>query len=207
MGRVRSSGLRFPAASSSFPEAQPEYRMSKRPSSEVILATLSYDLNVVLAIEITKKPGGAAILRCVRSDGSITWQKRHAGDAGFFVLHDLTHFAVESELGYGRGFFGLVASGWDIDDTTGKGSRGPLPDETVAVEFLVGFLDRERAAGSATSANDFNIFAALHAGGASFVSRSLSDQELNRVRARRDALFSEWRALPAGSALKLRWGF
>jgi hypothetical protein len=48
---VRSSGVRFPAASSSFREAQPEYRMSKRASSAVILATLSYDLNVLLALE------------------------------------------------------------------------------------------------------------------------------------------------------------
>jgi hypothetical protein len=154
-----------------------------------------------------KKPGGAVILRCVRSDGSITWQKRDAGDAGFFALHDLTHFAVESELGYRRAFFGLIASGWDIDDTTGKGSHGPLPDEAAEVEFLVGFLDRERAGGSAASADDFNIFAAVYAGGAAFVPRSLSDQELNRVRARRDALFSQWRALPAGSTLKLLWEF
>jgi hypothetical protein len=181
--------------------------MSKRASSAVILATLSYDLNVLLAIEITKKPEGAVILRCVRSDGSISWQKRDAGDAVFFALHDLTHFAVESELAYRRGFFGLIASGWDIDDTTGKGSRGPLPDEAVEVEFLVGFLDRERVGGSAASAEDFNIFAAVYASGASFAPRSLSDQELNRVRARRDVLFSEWRALPAGSTLKLRWEF
>ena len=27
-------------------------------------------------------------------------------------------------LGYPRGFFGLIAEGWEIEDTTGKGARG-----------------------------------------------------------------------------------
>ena len=77
----------------------------------------------MLQIEIVKQPDGAGVLRCVRQDGSVTWQKqtRHAAH---FALHDLTHYAVETALGYRRGFFGLIAEGWDVDDTTGKGARG-----------------------------------------------------------------------------------
>jgi hypothetical protein len=29
--------------------------------------------------------------------------------------------------GFARGFLSLIAEGWDIEDTTGKGKHGPLP--------------------------------------------------------------------------------
>ena len=90
----------------------------------------------MLRIQITKRPDGNGVLRCVRADGSVTWQKQER-HAAFFALHDLTHFAVESTLGFRRGFYGLIAEGWDVEDTTGKGARGPLPDEAVEVEVLL----------------------------------------------------------------------
>jgi hypothetical protein len=102
----------------------------------------------VLLIQITKRPDGGSVLRCVRADGSTTWQKQESRQAEFFALHDLPHFAVESVLGFRRGFFGLVAEGWEIGETTGKGARGPLPGETTALEYIVGSLDGERASGA-----------------------------------------------------------
>jgi hypothetical protein len=81
----------------------------------------------MLRVQMTKRPDGSGVLRCTRADGSVTWQKQNARHAPFFALHDLTHFAVESALELPRGFFGLVAEGWDLDDLTGKGTRGPLP--------------------------------------------------------------------------------
>jgi hypothetical protein len=77
----------------------------------------------VLLIQITKRSDGGGLLRCVRADGSVTWQKQESRHAGFFALHDLTHFAVESTLGFQRGFFGLIAEGWEIEETTGKQAR------------------------------------------------------------------------------------
>ena len=71
----------------------------------------------MLRIQITKRPDGNGVLRCVRADGSVTWQKQER-HAAFFALHDLTHFAVESTLGFRRGFYGLLAEGWDVEDTT-----------------------------------------------------------------------------------------
>ena len=101
-------------------------------------------LLAMLIVQIAKRADGAGVLRCTRADGSVTWQKqtRHAMH---FALHDLTHFAVESTLGSRRGFFGLIAEGWEIDDTTGKGLRGRLPQEAVEVEHIVGMFDTERA--------------------------------------------------------------
>ena len=98
-----------------------------------------------MRVQITKKADGSGVLRCIRDDGSVTWQKQTDRHAAFFALHDLTHFAVETTLGYQRGFFGLIAEGWEMEDTTGKGARGPLPPEAVEVEGIVGLLDAERA--------------------------------------------------------------
>src|ERR1700733_6609574 len=100
----------------------------------------------MLRIEIVKQPDGAGVLRCTRQDGSVSWQKqtRHAVH---FAAHDLTHFAVETVLGYRRGFFGLIAEGWEVEDTTGKGARGPIPEEAGEVEKIVGLFDSERASG------------------------------------------------------------
>lgn len=145
------------------------------------------------------------MLRCVRSDGSLSWQKqdRHAA---FFAHHDLTHFAVESTLGFRRGFFGLVAEGWDIEDTTGKGARGRLPEEAAHVESIVGTLDSERASGEIWSACDFNQHLAIHAESAGLSKpRELTDDDLARVRARRAELFAEWRAIEPGETLQLHF--
>ena len=81
-----------------------------------------------MKVELTKRADGGSSLRCVRADGSVTWQSHHGRQALFFPVHDLTHFAVESVLAGKTGFYGLVAVGWDIEDTTGKGKRGAIPE-------------------------------------------------------------------------------
>ena len=63
-------------------------------------------------IQLKKGRDGPATLACVRADGTRTWGKEHP----FFPVHDLTHCAVESVLGFDQAFFGLIAKGWDIDD-------------------------------------------------------------------------------------------
>lgn len=146
------------------------------------------------------------MLRCVRSDGSVTWQKQESRHAAFFALHDLTHFAVESTLGFKRGFFGLVAEGWEIEETTGKQARGPLPSEAQQVEYIVGALDSERASGAIWPAADFNQQAGIHAKSARLPEpRRWIDEELAQVRKRRAELFAEWRAIEPGKTIELRF--
>src|SRR5256714_10528276 len=94
-------------------------------------------------IEFAKRKDGNTVLRCIRDDGSVTWQRNENQHARFFPLHDLTHYAVETELGFRRGFFGLINEGWDISETTGKSPRGRLPDETIEVEHIVSLFSAE----------------------------------------------------------------
>jgi hypothetical protein len=140
----------------------------------------------------------------VRDDGSITWQRQDDQYAAFFPLHDLTHFAVESELGFRRGFYGLISEGWDIGDTTGKTARGPLPDDAIEVEYLVAAFSAERAGGAAAAAEEFNQLAGTFANAKGMPSpRQLTDEDLAKVRARFDEVAIKWRALPPGGMLEL----
>lgn len=146
----------------------------------------------MLRIEIIKRPDGAGLIRCIRQDGSVTWQKqtRHAVH---FALHDLTHYSVETALGYRRGFFGLIADGWDVDDTTGKGSRGNLPAEALEVERIVGLFDAERAGGKDWTYEEFN----------QHYPRPLTEADIHSVRAMRSELFQKWFSVAPGQNLEL----
>jgi hypothetical protein len=160
-----------------------------------------------LLLQITKQANGNALLRCIRADGSTTWQKQQGKHAAFFPLHDLTHYAVETELGFRRGFYGLIAEGWEIAETTGKTARGPLPNETLEVEYLVSAFSAERAGGAVASAAEFNPLAATFANAKGMPPpRHLSDGDLARVRSRFDELAIKWRALPPGETLELALG-
>ena len=158
-----------------------------------------------LTIRIKKNADESAALSCTRADGSVTWQRQLGAQGRFFPRHDLTHFAVETVLRHQRGFYGLVASGWDLSDFAAPWPRGRIPADADPSELIVGFLDTERASGTRWSAADFNDKAAIF-----YADRypgseppTLSDDDLARVRQRRAELFAEWDAVPAGGALEL----
>jgi len=155
-----------------------------------------------LRVQFTKRTDGSVVLRCVRRDGSATWQ-RHEKHSSFFSYHDLRHFAVETTLGLRKGFYGLIADGWDIADTTGKGARGKLSAASVFVEHIVGLFERERAGGALPlSASEFNaqIDAII---GTDPDRPSFTDAQLTTVRNRTEELHRQWAGIPAGSTLEL----
>src|SRR3954453_13083966 len=110
-----------------------------------------------------KQKDQSAVLRCIRGDGSVTWQKQEEKHAVFFPVHDLTHYAVETELGFRRGFYGLIAEGLGIAETTGETPRAALPNEALEVEYLVSAFSAERASGDAAIAAEFNELSATFA--------------------------------------------
>jgi hypothetical protein len=157
-----------------------------------------------LIIQFTKRTDGRALLKCIRDDGSATWQKQEGNHALFFPVHDLTHYAVETEQSFSRGFYGLIAAGWEIEETTGKTPRGPLPDEAIEVEYIVSALAAERASGAVSAAEEFNQLANTFAGAKGLPQpRPLTEADLKRVRSRMDELFLHWRTLPPGDTLEL----
>ncbi len=155
-----------------------------------------------LRVQMTKRTDGVVALRCIRRDGSVTWE-RHEKHAAFYSHHDLLHFAVETVLDVRSGFYGLIADGWEIADTTGKGPRGKPPSAAMLAEHVVGLLDRERSGGAAPlSAEEFNEQIESMLG--PDPNRSLfTDAQLISVRNRAQELHAQWAKVLPGSTLEL----
>jgi hypothetical protein len=159
-----------------------------------------------MRIEFTKAKDGSALLRCVRDDGTSTWQKKGDAQAAYFPLHDLVHFAVETELGLDRGFYGLITAGWEIEETSGKGARGKPPPESIATEHVVSLLALETISGQVATPSDFDAaIAACCAQSGIEPPRAFSDAELVRVRRRIGELIAEYRLLSPGETLTLTY--
>ncbi len=89
-----------------------------------------------------KKTRDGVVLTCVRDDGSTAIQRTRHG--GFFALHDLMHYAVETTLGFDRAFFGLMGAGWDFS-TFGERSDPrylQMPAQASWAEHLVDAVSR-----------------------------------------------------------------
>jgi hypothetical protein len=159
-----------------------------------------------LLIRIKKNKDGSASLACVRADGSTTWQRQDGQLGAFFPPHDLTHYAIETVLGYRNGFYGLIADGWEISDFNTPFPRGKLPWEAREVEALVGALDVDRMTGELRSSADVNEqvrFTLSRDKSASGAARQLTDAELACVREVRGGVLTRWSALEPGGTLEL----
>ena len=153
-----------------------------------------------MRIQLKKGRDGAPNLTCIRADGTRTFGKVHP----FFPLHDLTHYAVESVLGFDRAFFGLVASGWSLDDFADKATRARMPAEALWAENVVGLLDLERGTGRMMTAEELSTGlrdSLARQGVAPF--RAITEDELVRVRTLRGRLSAQWTAVPPGETLEV----
>lgn len=153
-----------------------------------------------LRIQIKKGRDGRPTLTCVRPDGSRTWSQVHS----FFPIHDLTHFAVESVFGFTEAFYGLVRSGWTLEDFSERGAASRLPAEALVAEHMVGLLDIERASGELFDPEGFSdqLNQALTSHGRPAF-RKVTGAELAEVRRLRGALQGRWAALAPGETLEI----
>lgn len=152
-----------------------------------------------LHIELKKISAERASLTCRRPDGTATWSRVHS----FFPLHDLAHFAVESELGLRQGFFGLIASGWNLEDFTQPGAAARLPAEGLMAENLVGAVER---LGDDLSETEFSAVLTDSLTAQELPPfRLVAAHELAVIRTKRAALIAQWRALPIGETLHLEF--
>jgi hypothetical protein len=157
-----------------------------------------------IVIRIKKGTDGRTSLSCTRADGTTTWQRQEGAQATFFPKHDLTHYAVETALGHREGFYGLVSAGWDFSDFGSPWPRGRLPSEAGISEMIVGILDMERRIGERVSADELNQKLAEYATDNSLPpQRLLTEEDLDRVRAKRTEIFARWDAVRPGDALEV----
>lgn len=161
-----------------------------------------------LLIRLKRAPDGSAALTCVRADGSTTWQRQKGGLGATLPAHDLTHYAVETVLGYSDAFYGLIASGWDIADFAAPYARGPVPRSAREAELVVGVFDMERTMGRDWTSAELREQGTQY-GANSRVARDrvtlpgLTDADIARVRATRADVFARWAMTAPGETLEL----
>src|SRR5579862_5200573 len=87
-----------------------------------------------------KKLADGVVLACLRDRHGAEVQRTSQG--GFFALHDLLHYAVESTLRFDEAFLGLMESGWSFDNFTRHDDPRyrPLPAQAHIAEHLVNIL-------------------------------------------------------------------
>ena len=157
-----------------------------------------------LVIAMTKRPDGGSVLSCTRADGTATWQRHQGRHGHFFPLHDLTHYAVETTLGFRHGFFGLIADGWDVEDTGGKGNRGPLPEEALLVEQIVGLISLGRGSDGPWTADELDEQLRGVTRDPALVSGArLTEERLGQVLAALTELVASWALVEPGGTMTL----
>jgi len=155
-----------------------------------------------MLIQLKKGRDGPATLACVRLDGTRTWGKEHP----FFPVHDLTHCAVESVLGFDQAFFGLIAKGWAIDDFAKPGASRRMPFQAIVAEHVVGVFDRERTLPAPLTVAEFNetVVASLPPAQRDAF-KQLSDGQVSQVRELRSRLEARWHALSVGATMEVEF--
>lgn len=162
-----------------------------------------------LLIQLKRLRDGGAALSCTRRDGSIVWQ-RQGGSLGLvFPTHDLTHYAVETVLGYRRAFYGLLDSGWEFSDFAAPWPRGPVPDEARVAELIVSLFETERRMGLSWSADELREQAKLYIAAQTSRGKTapllpeVSNEQIGRIRRLLAELLARWAATRVEESLDL----
>lgn len=130
-------------------------------------------------------------MTCIREDGTSTYF-RDENQGGFFAIHDLTHFAIESTLGFTRAFFGLVAAGRDLDSFNQTGEQ--FHPEALQTEKLSGLVLLRDAHGNLLAAEEISEQVGDF---------EVSEDQLEKIRGVLDGLIAKWRALKPGECLEV----
>ena len=165
-----------------------------------------------LTIRLKRHPDESASITCTRTDGTVTWQRQRGQLGAVFPPHDLTHFAVETTLGYSHAFYGLLADGWEIADFAKPWPRGPIPLEALEVELIVGVFDADRRNLTRWNADEFEAHAISYVAARAAMKheaiaqpRALTQEQIDAVRATRDALLRRWSELAPGEEMVLEF--
>jgi hypothetical protein len=166
-----------------------------------------------MQITITKGERGDRI-DAIRADGSnVSTTFPHKGP----IPHDAVHFYVESELGLGRAFWGMVASGQHPEQVQeiakagghASASRGRVPDseivEMVQAERAVECFEADLWGGSASDPDTFREAVSAGCAQSLVPAIELSDDAIASVRGKLLDLLSRWSALPQGQSIALNW--
>src|ERR1043166_9613913 len=159
-----------------------------------------------LTFRIKKRADADAQLILVREDGSQTYGPFGPAD-GYGPVHDLTHYVIESTLGLGDGFLGLVAGGWEIKDFEVKGMAKRLPPEALFAENAAGELSRQLLMRQVSSVEDFLwvLYMQIAKSGVPYARPEITQQQFDGIVVRIRAERAKWRELPPHGTIELHF--
>jgi hypothetical protein len=155
-----------------------------------------------MLIRLTRLTNDRHRVEFVRDDGT---RETHEMETRSALLHDLVHYAVESEAGLTASFYGRLASGETYE---GLLTNPPADAEAMQTEGVVGRL-QGIAKNDAWSEVDPASFAAAIAAGSRALGAEppawLTGDLIVRVRERLRRVQGQWRATPFHQTLTLEF--
>jgi hypothetical protein len=154
-----------------------------------------------MIVRFTKGGNKPDALTCIRDDGSQTWSPVGAGVG---VVHDFTHYAVETTLGCTEAFYAMVAAGRDIESFgTKNGRKDVYPVEAIQVEHLVGLLQLSFVSGNPFTTPEILDLLAAESANSGIPMSDLTDSQIDAAREKFQTLFARWSALAPGESIDL----
>ncbi len=130
----------------------------------------------------------------------------HADD--FFVLHDLSHFALEKTLGYQTAFMGMLNRGMDLKDFEDREKRKlmEVTDEAVYAENMANLFLMEISQGNFDNLNQVFQYA-FKPMNKNLPPPVLTEKEIASARNYLKKLITQWKALSVNGTLYLDYNF
>lgn len=155
-----------------------------------------------MQLQITKFSGKKNVVKYIRDNGTETWM--YSDD--FFVLHDLSHYALEKVLGYATAFCGMLNSGISIQDFEDMDKRKAIliTKEAVYAENMANLFLMETAQGGFADMNTV-IKQAHETVDTKYPAPVLTAVEINTIRTYLSTLVAQWKALGVGHTLQLNF--
>jgi hypothetical protein len=154
-----------------------------------------------MIVRFTKGDGKPDTLTCIRDDGSRTWSPVGAGVG---VEHDLTHYAVETTLGFREAFLGMLEAGRDIADFgTKDGRKDTYPREALVAECLVGLVQISISKTNPLTVAEIQEQLTAVCANSALGAPGIADFDIDRVRETLLGLITRWHSLPPGSSMEL----
>jgi hypothetical protein len=153
-----------------------------------------------MKLQITKNEGKPHIILYQRDDGSATWM--HADD--YFVVHDLSHFAIEKMLRYKTAFMGMINNGMEIKDFENREKRKQIAvtNEAVYAENMANIFLMETVQGNVEDLNKISqdVFKPVNS---TLSVPILADHEISSIRNYLKQLIKQWKELQSGETVNL----
>jgi hypothetical protein len=111
-----------------------------------------------------------------------------------YLLHDICHYVVEKNLGYSKGFWGMLSQGYSFGELLGK--NNPLTTELRFIEQVVGPVQATFM--GHIPQQDFNLFV-------KHIDVTLTESILTTCLTEIKNILNTWEQLLVGQYITLEW--